>query len=70
LSYSIIRMPAHGERPCPNLKKYPTEEERREATRRNWRKYYNAHRKVLNAARSERYKRNREAMKAVKKKKT
>ncbi len=51
----------------PRGKKYPTEEERREAVRQNQRKYYNAHRKAISAKRAKAYKRKRAAMKAVRK---
>ena len=37
-------------------RKYATEEERREAARQTYRKYYNAHREAINARRAQRYK--------------
>ena len=46
-------------------RKYPTEEERREAARQSHRKYYNANREAISARRAERHrKRKRAAMKA------
>ena len=46
-------------------RKYATEEERREAVRQTYRKYYYAHREAINARRAQRYKTKRAAMKAV-----
>ena len=45
-------------------KKYHTDEERREAARQRYRKYYNANREALNARRTERDRKKRVAMKA------
>jgi hypothetical protein len=48
----------------PKPKKYPTEEERREAVRQSQRKYYNASREAISAKRAKAYKRKRAATKA------
>ena len=48
----------------PTPKKYHTEEERREAVRQSQRKYYNTHRKAINAGRAKRSKSKRAAIKA------
>ena len=45
-------------------RKYATEEERREAARQSQRKYYNTHRKAINAGRAKRSKSKRAAIKA------
>jgi hypothetical protein len=44
-------------------RKYATEEERREAVRQTYRKYYNAHREAINARRVKAKKRKRAARK-------
>jgi hypothetical protein len=49
----------------PRPEKYHTEEERREAARQTYRKYYNTHREAIRARRAKRYKTKRAAMKAV-----
>jgi hypothetical protein len=48
----------------PRGKKYHTEEERREAIRQSYRKYYNANREAINARRAVINKRKRAAIKA------
>jgi len=48
-------------------KKYATEEERRQAARQTYRKYYYAHREAISARRAKRYMTKRAAMKAVRK---
>ena len=45
-------------------KKYRTEEKRREARRQSQRKYYNTHRKAINAGRAKRARKRRAAIKA------
>jgi hypothetical protein len=44
-------------------RKYATEEERREAIRRTYRKYYNAHREAISRRRAKAYKSKRAAIK-------
>ena len=48
-------------------RKYATEEERREAIRQSYRKYYNANRKAINVGQAMRARKRRAAMKAVRK---
>jgi hypothetical protein len=48
----------------PKPKKYHTEEARREGLRQSQRKYYNTHRKAINARRAKRSRMRREAIKA------
>jgi hypothetical protein len=57
----------HWRRAVPRLKKYHTDEERREAARKRQRKYYNANRETLNARHTERDRKKRAAMKAERK---
>ena len=48
----------------PRPEKYHTEEERREAARQTYRKYYNTHREAIRARQAERERKRRAAMKA------
>ena len=51
----------------PKLKKYHTDEERREGARQSQRKYFKANREAIYARRAKRAKRNQAAIKAVQK---
>ena len=46
----------------PRPRKYATDEERREAIRQSYRKYYNTHRVAIRARRAKAYKRKRAAI--------